>query len=149
MDEVVWAINPKNDSLPNIVSFLGDYVERFLAPTGIGWRLDLDAEFPNLSVSAQTRHNLLLAAKETLSNAVRHAAPTMIRLRIHHDGSRLEIVISDNGRGFDVSQARPGGNGLKNIGQRMELIRGNARIQSKPGQGTTITLSLPLATESK
>ena len=145
MDEVVWTINPKNDSLPNIVNFLSDYTERFLTLTGIRWRLEADPEFPDLAVSAQTRHNLLLAAKETLNNAVRHGAPTLIQLRIHLKNGRLEVVISDDGCGFDLSQSRPRGNGLANIRSRLELIKGSAAITSTPGQGTCVTLSVPLA----
>ena len=148
-DEVVWAINPKNDSLPNIVAYLGDYAERFLAPTGIGWRLDLDPDFPALSVPAQSRHNLLLAAKETLTNAVKHSGATIIRMAIHAVNSRLEVIITDDGRGFDVATLRTGSNGLSNIKSRMELVKGRAQIVSETAKGTTVTLILPLDTVPK
>lgn len=144
MDEVVWTINPKNDSLPNMVNFLTDYAERFLAVTGIHWRLGGDLEFPPLPVSAQSRHNLLLAAKETLNNAVRHASATLIQLDIHIDNGGLAVVIADNGQGFDTTNPRAGGNGLKNIHSRMELIKGRAEISSQPGKGTITTLWIPL-----
>ncbi len=144
MNEVVWTINPKNDSLPNIAAFLSDYTERFLAPTGISWRLEGDLNYPNLPVSAQVRHNLLLAAKETLSNAVRHASATMIRMHIHVENGWLHVMISDNGRGFERATPRPGGNGLANLKSRMELIKGRAEIASQPGLGTMVTLTVPL-----
>ena len=144
MDEVVWTINPKNDSLPNIVAFLSDYAERFLDLTGIRWRLEADPEFPAVPVSAQVRHNLLMAAKETLNNTVRHAAATLIEIHIHVENDWLRVVISDNGHGFESGQTRPGGNGLANIRSRMELVKGRAEIRSSAGQGTTVILHLPL-----
>jgi two-component system, NarL family, sensor histidine kinase DegS len=79
-----------------------------------------------------------------LNNAVRHADATLIQLDIHIRGDHLEVMIIDNGRGFEISQARPGGNGLKNIRSRMELIKGRAEFRREPGQGTVVTLSLPL-----
>lgn len=144
MNEVVWTINPKNDTLPNIANFLGDYAERFLVPTGITWRLESDPEFPDLPVSAQCRHNLLMAAKETLNNAVRHASATIIQMHIHVEDGQLAVIITDNGCGFETGKARPGGNGLVNIISRMELIKGRVEIQSQPGKGTTVRLAMPL-----
>jgi len=144
MDEVVWTINPQNDSLPNIVSFLSDYMERFLAPTNIRWRLDTDPDFPNIIVPAQARHNLLLAAKETLNNAVKHASATMIRMRIQMANGQLEIIVSDDGRGFDLTEVRTGSDGLMNIRKRMELIKGTVEFQSGRDKGTTVKLSAPL-----
>lgn len=144
MSEVVWTINPKNDSLPNIVNFLCDYTQRFLAVTPVRWRLEADPEFPPLTIPAQSRHNLLMAAKETLNNSVRHAGATLIQLDIHVKNGWLEVRISDNGRGFEVSQARAGGNGLGNIQSRLESAHGRAEIISQTGQGTSIVLLLPL-----
>ena len=144
MDEVVWTVNPKNDSLSNLAAFVSDYTERFLAPTGISHRLELDPDYPPLSIPSQSRHHLLLAVKETLNNAVRHAAPKIIRLKIHAQSGWLELVVSDDGRGFEVEKARTGGHGLANLAERMNLIGGRAEIKSEPGKGTTVILTIPL-----
>ncbi len=144
MNEVIWAINPKNDSLPNIVAFLNDYTERFLALGGVSWRLEIDANFPERVVSAQARHNFLLAAKETLNNAVRHANATLIQLDIHVKNDALEVTITDNGRGFALDKIRANSNGLSNIQSRLASIQGRAEIKSQPGHGTTVTLFMPL-----
>ena len=145
MDEVVWTVRPENDSLPNLAAFLSDYTERFLAQTGIRHRLELDPEFPALPVTAEARHNLLLAAKEVLNNAVRHGAPKLIRLKIHALAGWLEVVVSDDGQGFAVPPARARGHGLANVAERMTLIKGSAQFASQAGQGTTVTLLMPLA----
>lgn len=145
MSEVVWTVNPRNDSLPKVVAFLSDYTETFVGPTGIRYRLELDPEFPPLPVLAESRHHLLLAVKEALNNAVRHAAPTIIRLEIHVREGWLEVAVADDGRGFDVDQARSEGRGLANLEERMKIVRGRAEIRSQAGQGTQVTLAMALA----
>jgi len=145
MDEVVWTVNPKNDSLPNLVAFLSDYTERFVATTEIRYRLELDPDFPPLPVSAQIRHHLLLAVKEALNNAVRHGNPKIIYLKIHVQAGNLEVIVSDDGHGFEMTDVRADGDGLSNLVERMTLINGRAAIQSEADKGTAVTLSVPLA----
>ncbi|MCX6927307.1 MAG: triple tyrosine motif-containing protein, partial [Verrucomicrobia bacterium] len=147
LDEVVWATNPANDSLANVVSYLCDFTEGFLSPTALKKRVEAPAasELPDLALTAQTRHNLLLATKEALNNSVRHAQAHTIWLKIRIEAGCLVVEIADDGRGFDPANARAGGNGLSNIRTRMELISGRAEIRSQPGQGTTVAFTIPLA----
>ena len=144
MDRVVWTVDPANDSLPNLAAFVSDYTENFVRPTGISQRLELDPEFPRVPVTSQSRHHLLLAVKEALSNAVRHAAPRTIRLKIHARDGWLEVVVADDGSGFQPDQGRAGGHGLANMAERMSLAGGRAEIRSEPGKGTTVTFLMPL-----
>jgi signal transduction histidine kinase len=145
VDEVVWTVSPENDSLPSLAAFLSDYAERFVGASGIRFRLELDPDYPQVPVTAETRHNVLLATKEALTNAVRHAAPGMIRLKLHCQGGCLEVVITDDGCGFEVGKARTGRHGLGNLAERMRQIQSRAEIRSVPGQGTVVTLVVPLA----
>ena len=146
LDEVVWLTNPVNDSLVNFVAYLCDYTENLLSPTTINRRLEVPSpsEATDLALSAQTRHNLLLAVKEALNNSVRHAQAQTIWLKIQIKSGWLVVEIVDDGQGFDPTKARTSGNGLLNFTNRMELIHGQAEIQSHPGQGTTVTLKTPL-----
>jgi ligand-binding sensor domain-containing protein/signal transduction histidine kinase len=146
-DEVIWTTDPGNDSLPNLVEFLCDYIERFLTPAGIHYRLDIPADLPPVPIQSQTRHHFLLAVKETINNAVRHASAKLLMVRLTIEGGLLTLVISDDGIGFDVQHARPGGNGLDNIQNRMASVNGRAEIDSIIGKGTTTTLTMPLQTE--
>ncbi len=148
-DEVIWTTDPGNDSLPNLVEFLCDYVERFLMPAGILYRLDVPSDLPAIPIQSQARHHFLLAVKETLNNAVRHANAKMLMVRLAADGDALTLEISDDGIGFDVQHARPGGNGLANIQNRMTSVNGRAEITSVIGKGTTTTLTMPLGPESR
>jgi ligand-binding sensor domain-containing protein/signal transduction histidine kinase len=146
LDEVVWATNPENDSLANVVAYLCDHAEGFLSPTAIKIRVEAPgpSELPAVALAAQARHNLLLAAKEALNNNVRHAQAHTIWLKIRLQAGALVVELADDGRGFDLAKTRAGANGLSNIKSRMELIAGRAEIRSQPGQGTTVTLTLPL-----
>jgi ligand-binding sensor domain-containing protein/signal transduction histidine kinase len=146
VDEVVWTTDPENDSLKDLIAFLCDYLEQFLAPTGIRCRIEVAPDFPDVPLAAQARRNLLLAFKETLNNSVRHSEPKTVHLMIWLEGNRLKVRISDDGNGFVVSQARPGGKGLANIKSRLQLIHGDAEIASEPGKGTVVILSILLPT---
>ncbi len=144
MEEIVWTVNPKNDSLASLATYLCDLTERFLAAAQLNCRLDVAESLPPVVLSAHARHNLLLAAKEALNNAVRHAAATQVRLRIHPEGGALRVTIEDDGHGFDARHPSRSGNGLSNIRSRLETVGGFAEIHSAPGKGTIVALVLPL-----
>lgn len=147
LNEVVWATDPANDSLANVVAFLCDHTEDFLSHGGVKIRLEVPPrpELPDVTVSAHARQNLLLAAKEALNNCVRHAAASTVWLKIRLASGNFIVEIADDGCGFDPTTARPGGRGLTNITGRMQDVRGSAAIRSQPGGGTTVTLTMRLA----
>jgi signal transduction histidine kinase len=139
MDEIVWAVNPKLDSLAGLASY------------------------PNYPLSAEARHHLFLVVKEALRNTVQHARATEVWLRLMVSHQTLELTIEDNGVGFrvdarcpEVAQSAhvgpgssrptpdPNGNGLKNMRSRMEEMGGSLVIEAHPGKGTTLRLLLPL-----
>jgi ligand-binding sensor domain-containing protein/signal transduction histidine kinase len=148
-DEVIWTTDPGNDSLPDLVEFVCDYVERFLTPAGIRYRLDVPSDLPREPIQSQTRHHFLLAVKETLNNAVRHSKAQMLMVKLKVEEHAVRLTISDDGIGFDPQQARPGGNGLSNIQNRMASVGGAAQIASTPGKGTTTILTMPLQPERR
>jgi signal transduction histidine kinase len=88
------------------------------------------------------RHNVLLSVKEILNNAIRHGKPSEMLLEVTISGAQLEMLIRDNGCGFNPT-LRVSGEGLVNLGRRMEKINGRLRIQSEPGKGTDVVLTLP------
>jgi len=145
LDQVVWTINPGNDRLDRVIGYLSRYVEEFLAPTNIQFRLELPESVPPINMSSQVRHELLLAVKEALNNAVRHSGAGEIALDIIFEKHVLNIILTDNGRGFDPAQKASVGDGLDNLKQRLRLIGGQCQIESAVGRGTVvrITLSMP------
>jgi signal transduction histidine kinase len=100
-------------------------------------------DMPALRLNADVRHNLFLAVKEVLHNVARHAHAREVLVTFVLREGVLEIVISDDGRGFDPS-APVEGNGLANLRQRVAGIGGRCEIQAQPGTGTSVRLMLPL-----
>lgn len=146
MDEVVWTVNPKNDSLPNLASYLCDYAREFLRAANVGCRLDMAERLPNAPLTAQQRHNLFMVVKEALNNAVKHSGAGEVWLRILWSDAVVVVSVEDNGRGFHPAQAQAGesGNGLANMQARLEAIGGKTEYSSQPGQGTRVRFTLPL-----
>jgi signal transduction histidine kinase/ligand-binding sensor domain-containing protein len=143
LDEIVWAVNPRNDTLAHLLDYAGQFALDYLRTVGIRCRLDFPTEVPDRELSTDLRHNLFLVIKETLHNIFKHANATEVWLRAVVDEQALEVVIEDNGRGFDTTPDNAFADGLRNMSQRMEEIGGSFRIQSQPGSGTKIFLRLP------
>lgn len=146
-DAIVWAVNPRHDTLESLARYLVRYSGDVCAPLPVRLRLDVPAHLPDVVLGSEIRHSLFLAAKEALHNALRHADATEIRLSIAVEGGRLTLSLSDDGRGFDPAAsgtAGHGGNGLSNMRQRLAECGGACEIDSVPGRGTRITFSLPL-----
>lgn len=154
LDEIVWAINPKNDTLDSLVTYLCRFAQQYLRTAGVRCRLDVPRGLAHRPVSAEARHHLFLVCKEALNNVVKHAAATEVRLRLVIEPGRLRLTIEDNGRGFsggasaerlpDVERAT-GGHGLANMQQRLRDLGGVFQVESKAGQGAKIILEMPLA----
>ncbi len=152
LDEIVWAVNPQNDTLEQLASYIGQYVQEYFQMTGIKCEMDLPTRLPRHSLSSQTRHHLFLAVREACTNMLKHSAATRCKVSMACSDANLEIVISDNGSGF-VRPALAGGahdpaagsgNGLRNLSQRMADIGGHCAVESAPGRGTTVRFTLPL-----
>jgi ligand-binding sensor domain-containing protein/signal transduction histidine kinase len=157
MDEIVWAIDPENDTLDGLVTYVGKFVQEYVTLAGLRCRLDLPAQLPSLAVSAEVRHNLFLAIRETLNNAVKHAQAKEISFQLKLERDQFSFVIRDDGKGFvaasppaqSVEEGRiSSGRGLRNLNLRMEQIGGRCRIRSEPGAGTEVELTVMLQSES-
>jgi signal transduction histidine kinase len=146
LDEIVWAVNPKNDSLIELVNYFGHFADEFFRPTSIRCRLDIPKELPNRPVTAELRHHLFLAFKEAANNAARHSGATEVRVRVETRETSVVISLEDNGCGFEerVTSDQRRGNGLTNMKQRLETVGGHTQIQSIVGQGTLVAFHLPL-----
>jgi signal transduction histidine kinase/ligand-binding sensor domain-containing protein len=155
MDEIVWAVNPKHDTLESLASYLEKYALDFLGAAGIRCRLDLPLESPVWQLTSDARHNLFLAYKEALNNVVKHAGATEVQIRLTLGAAAFELEIADNGRGFDrqnyagQTANQPGrvaaGNGLAGMNQRLREIGGGCEITSAPGHGTLVKFRVALA----
>jgi signal transduction histidine kinase len=145
LDEIVWAINPANDSLPNLANYLCHVAEEFLRRTEIRCRLDVDEAFSTWFLTSEIRHSLYLTVREALNNAAKHSGASEVWLRIHCQEKMLRILVEDNGRGFAAGAVMPAGNGLKGMRSRIEKIGGHFECESQPGNGTRCHIHLQLS----
>ncbi len=144
MDQIVWAVNPKNDSLDHLANYIPQFAEDFFKSTSIRCRLDVPLVVPDHPLDTETRHNLFLAVKEALNNVARHSQASEAWLRLGVETGFFFITIEDNGKGFLVKNGARQGNGLGNMRQRLESLGGRCELASQPGRGTKLTFILPL-----
>lgn len=144
MDEVVWMLNSRRDTLPDFANYACKYAQRFLASSPVRCRLDVDANLPALVFELPIRRNLILAVKEALNNAVKYSEATELFLRIHRQGQNLSVVVEDNGKGFDLDLANPQRNGLHNMEGHMNEVGGKCKITTKADTGCRVEFLVAL-----
>lgn len=144
LDEIVWAVNPRNDTLSHLVDYTGQFATSYLRDASVRCLLDVPDQLPAQEVPANVRHNVFLVIKEALQNIVKHARATEVWLRINTAEGKLRISIEDNGCGFDGPPRDAWADGLENMRQRLTEVGGICRIESRKGAGTTISMELPL-----
>jgi signal transduction histidine kinase len=146
VDEIVWAVNPSNDTVERFVNYLTQYTEQYLDAAGLRFRFDIPRDLPGAVLAGSMRHNLFLAVKEALRNAVKHAKAELLWLRVSVEGGELAITVEDNGKGFDPGRLASDGshNGVGNMRRRMEEVAGRFEESSQPGSGTRVTFAVPL-----
>lgn len=144
LDEIVWAINPRNDTVTSLGDYFCECAQRILKLTSIRCRLDLSPDLPAHPLDPDRRHNLFLAFSEALNNVIRHSGATEVLLRIEGTPSRLVVSVEDNGRGLVKGQVSEGAEGLKSMSRRLERMGGRCEIEGREGQGTTVRFRVPL-----
>ena len=145
LDEIVWAVNPANDSLPNLANYLCHFAEEFFRSTPIRCRLDVGEVLPTASLTSEVRHNLYLAVREALNNIAKHSQATEVWLRIHfQEPGKLCLTITDNGRGFSSTPDGLSGDGLANMRRRLMQIGGHFECENQAGGGVVCQFWLPV-----
>jgi ligand-binding sensor domain-containing protein/signal transduction histidine kinase len=162
LDEIVWAVNPQNDTLENLAAYLGYFVTEYLHNTSMECKLNIPPNLPVIPLTAETRHNVFLAFEEAVSNALKHSGASCLSVAMSQADGKFEIRVADNGHGFDPhadpaavdkNGAPPArtrrGNGLLNMAHRLESVGGEARIESHRGQGTVVAFRLLIRDKPK
>jgi len=158
MDEIVWAVDPQNDTLDGLLNYLCKFAQEYLSVAGIRCRLDLPAQMPPWALRAEVRHNLFLAFKETLNNIVKHAGATEVWLRLALGDEEFTLTVEDNGRGLPVAGRDTetptngrisSGRGMGNLNKRLAAIGGRCVVTggtAAGGKGTRIQMTVHLGT---
>lgn len=145
MKEVVWSVNPHYDSLDHMAAYFRSYIAGVAENADIRFVYKCDEKLPSKEVNPETRRNLLLILKEVVSNSMKYAEPTELRLEIQWQNEKFSMMIGDNGKGFDLhSDKKVNSNGLRNIRQRAEASGCLVAITTAPGKGTSVKISGPV-----
>ncbi len=145
LDEVVWAVNSKRDTLRDFSSYLCKYAQTALSNTPIRCRLDIQPDMPASVFDLSVRRGLLMAVKESLNNAAKHSEASELLLCIYKDDEHVVVIVEDQGKGFDPAQLSGEGNGLQNMVQRLEELGGTCQITSAVNAGCRVEFRMPLA----
>ena len=141
MGEIVWALNEKNDSLSDLLSYTRSYTVEYLSENGLQSVVETPTQAPTTFVSGEFRRNVYLTVKEALHNIVKHSGASKVDIRVEA-GKHLLISIHDNGKGFDEKNIRPFSNGITNMKKRITTLGGSLEIKNT--DGSTIILVVPL-----
>ena len=142
--ESIDQLSAETRNLPMIPA-MANYVREFGNNNGLKVRFDYPRPFPELSPVAELQ--LLRIAQEALTNVRRHAQATEVELKLEKSKQTIEMIVKDNGQGFvldNLSESPPGYHGLNIVKERAEMLGGTLNISTAPGQGTSLTVSLPV-----
>ena len=142
LDEIVWAINPRNDTLDALVTYISKLVTDQARAAGLRCRLDVPPTLPTWPINGTTRHNIFLACKEAIHNAIKHAAANQLQLRLTLQEGSFLLEICDDGVGLPAAPSESAGNGLLNMRERLTNSGGACELSSVPGRGTTVGFRL-------
>jgi signal transduction histidine kinase len=146
VDEIVWAVNPRNDTVAQFVSYVVNDVEEFVRAGDLTLRLEVpDGLRDDRPLSTQVRHHVCLAVREILQNVLRHAQATHVDFTILVSDMTLTVIVHDDGVGFERDRKLAAEqDGLDNLRARVAEVDGRVVFESRPGSGTRVTLTVPL-----
>jgi signal transduction histidine kinase len=141
--ETVWTVDPSNDQLQPLVEHIIQMTDAMCGAASIRCRIQAPPMPSDYPVGGSVRHNLILAVKEALNNAIKHSGGSEITAEFDWKASELTVVISDNGKGFDVKSI-PAQKFLNNIYRRVSAINGSSQITSEIERGTRVSITIPI-----
>ena len=143
MDDIVWSINPLNDSMQRIFARMREFATEVLEAREVEVHFRFDEEANNLTLNMEQRRDIFLIFKEAINNIAKYAHATKVELQVTYKAPQLILLIKDNGKGFDVDKA-DNGNGLNNMQKRADKLKAIYHITSQPAAGTTIMLQMQI-----
>lgn len=143
MDDIVWNIDTTNDSIENILSRMREFAGNLLEAKGIAYSFKEDGQIKQLNFELGRRHDFFMIFKEAVNNLAKYSEATEAKIEIAVKKNMLQLVIKDNGKGFEPALIKDG-NGLINMQRRAAALNGNIDIASAFNEGTTISLKIPV-----
>lgn len=143
MNDIVWAVDPKNDSFESFLFRIKTQTAQMLGIKGIDYKFDIQDKVSNLRLPLLHRRQLHLIFKEALNNVIRHAQAKNVAVKMKKEGQSFVMTIKDDGVGIKINPEKKG-NGLSNMKKRASLLNGVLEIVSSEDEGTKIELTIDL-----
>jgi signal transduction histidine kinase len=148
MNDIVWAINPQNDTMEKIIQRMESFARPLLTARNMQFHFNYDKEVLLLNLEMEQRKNFYLIFKEAVNNAIKYSGGSLLEANIIYQQGLLELNVKDNGVGFNMEQEMNetkslSGNGLKNMKARAKEMNANLLIDSGQEKGTLIKLVCP------
>lgn len=140
LDEIVWAVNPKNDTLENTILYAVDFANDMFNNSTIEFNAEIPNEIPEIYLKAEERHNIILTLKEIFVNSIKHSKANKFYMNIFYEGNTLKFQLIDDGIGINYSQINKFSNGINNIKSRVNKINGSVSFENHIPNGTAITI---------
>ena len=149
MNDIVWAINPRNDNMEKILQRMDSFAKPLLAAKNIQFSFSYPNEVLAVNLEMQKRKNFYLIFKEAVNNSLKYSGCTSLSVYIKLKGPEMELIVQDNGLGFtketlDQTSQSLSGNGLRNMEMRAIEMGGECKIESSVGNGTAVYLWFPI-----
>ncbi|MBK9729720.1 MAG: hypothetical protein IPO83_00240 [Chitinophagaceae bacterium] len=144
VDEIIWALNPNQDSLQDLVAYIKDYCGQFLDHQFLKGKITIPHPVPDKNITAAFRRNIFLVIKEGMNNIIKHSGATTFSLELKFKDTQAEITLQDDGKGFLDNDKLERGNGLMNMQKRIRQLNGEIDVRSVPGNGTVLKLRVPI-----
>jgi two-component system, NarL family, sensor histidine kinase UhpB len=143
LSDIVWSINPKNDSLEQVLFKMREFAAEILEPRGINYRFKVDKAICDIRPDLEKRKALFLIYKEAVNNAAKYSEASHLDIFLGHKNGHLQLLVKDKGKGFDASTIKKG-NGLQNMLSRASSLGAVLSINSNPELGTEVNLQMPV-----
>lgn len=144
LDDIIWSINPKNDSISIILARMRRYLTESFEANGINYEIDFPVSKLAFHISMDRRRNFYLCFKEAVHNILKHSQCDTVKINLKIQDGDLVLSILDNGVGFNITSASDAGNGLWSMQKRAKELNGSLEISSAPGKGTHLFLHFPI-----
>ncbi len=144
LGDFIWSLKSQKDEFMSLSNRIRMFGSDILGSLDIDYTLDIDEAIDTMSIDASYRKGILLICKEAINNAAKYSEATRIALSVKVMDTDIRIALIDNGKGMQLVTQQYRGNGLLNMKKRAEELHGIFSIQSSPGEGTQIQVSLPI-----
>jgi len=143
MGDIVWAINPQNDTFEKIVFRMKEFTSELLDPLNINYTFREEGSFAAVRMDIKKRKDFYLLFKEAVNNAAKYSRCKNLDIQLTEKEQQLQLAVTDDGIGFNEKVVK-NGNGLINMRERAAAMAATITIKSEPDKGSSITVSVPI-----